>query len=229
MSTYVITGASRGIGLELVTQVLAQKHKVIAGVRNPAAAKELAELAKTHEGSLRVLRLDVKSASSVAEFKQAIGDETVDFLINNAGVLSDQDDVSAEIDPNVVADTFDTNTLGPIRVTQALLPNLRKAANPVIGHVSSQMGSIADNGSGGHVAYRISKTALNMFAKTLALDEPKIVTLTLHPGWVKTRMGGSGATLDTRSSAQGLLNLINSAKKPMSGRFFNYSGKELPW
>lgn len=226
---FVVTGASRGIGFELVRQLLGQGHRVIAGVRAPEKAKELQALARDSGDRLRVLSIDVSSDESVANFARDIGAVSIDVLINNAGVYSDDDDRVSEIEPRVVEMTFSTNTLGPLRVTQALLPALRRSSEPKVANITSQMGSIADNGSGSSVAYRMSKAALNMLTKCLAVEEPSLIVLSLHPGWVKTSMGGVGAPLETSRSVEGLLKVIDDAGKSASGRFLTYAGKELPY
>lgn len=116
-----------------------------------------------------------------------------------------------------------------MRSAKAFLPLLKKSAHPIIANMTSQMGSIGDNGSGGSYAYRISKAALNMFTKTLAHELPSATVLSLHPGWVKTDMGGSGAPTETRDSAAGLLKVIKSASTKQSGHFLNFRGQEIEW
>lgn len=227
--TIVISGANRGIGLELTRQALAAGHKVIAGARDPKKSKELSAMAAEAGGKLRVLPLDITSDESVKRFVKDIGVDHIDLLINNAGMYSDRDGKASQVSPEVVMETLSTNAVGTIRVTQALLPLVKKSAHPRIANTASLMGSITDNSGGGSVAYRMSKTALNMYTKTLSVDEPSIAAVALHPGWVKTDMGGDNAPVEPKTSAEGILKIVLKASKKESGKFFNYDGKELPW
>ncbi|HVK62108.1 MAG TPA: SDR family oxidoreductase [Bdellovibrionales bacterium] len=227
----VISGASRGIGLELVHQYVLQGCKVFAGVRNPAKARELEDFEKSSRGLLKVFALDVADDKSVTEFAKAVGHETgsVDLLINNAGIYLDGDLTIDNIDSKTLIDTLNTNSVGPLRLTQALLPLLVKAENPKVATLSSLMGSIGDNTSGGSYAYRMSKSAVNMFVRTLAIEERDLIAIALHPGWVQTEMGGERAPLPISKSVEGLLTVIASASRADSGKFFNHAGRELPW
>lgn len=226
---YVLSGANRGIGLELTRQLLAEGHFVYAGVRDPEKARDLASLCERHPGKLEIHPLDIGSDASVTSFAARIGTDTIDTLINNAGVYLDSDYDSTDVPAEQVVRSLDINAVGPLRLTQALLEKLMKAKVPRVANITSLMGSIGDNQGGSSVGYRMSKAALNMFTKTLALDEPKVITLSLHPGWVKTDMGGANAPVEKPASASGLLKVIRSAKKDSSGHFYNYDGRELPW
>lgn len=230
MATYVVTGANRGIGLELVAQLVAQGHHVLATARQPERAEALSALSSEHPGQIEVFALDVSDPASVTAFGQAVGDRPVDVLINNAGVLL-RGGGPGELDYEKIELTFRINTLGPLRVTEALLPALRAAAQPVIANITSQMGSIADNTSGGAYSYRISKAALNMAIRSLALDLGRqgMVALVLHPGWVQTDMGGPNAKITTTQSVTGMLSTIQSATAEHAGKFWNWDGTELPW
>ena len=229
--TYVITGAKSGIGLEMTRQLVARKQKVFVGIRKAGAAPadELNEMSLHSEGLLTVIDLDVQSEGSIAKFLALLSAPHIDVLINNAGVYSKDDGVAGAVTPEQVQWTLNTNFFGPLRLTQALLPLLSKASHPVIANISSKMGSIGENSSGGSLAYRVSKAAVNMFTKNLALDEPEVISLTLHPGWVKTRMGGDAAPLSVYDSAKGLLQTIEAATKKQSGSFMNYDGAPLAW
>lgn len=227
---YVISGASRGIGLAMTKQLLKQGHTVVAGVRRPDQAKALHELrAQFGSEKLYVEELDVRSGRSVTAFSEKIPFSHIDVLINNAGVLIDSEYNLETLPDAVMLNSLDTNAVGPIRLTQTLLPRLRKSKAPRVANITSQMGSITDNSSGGYYAYRMSKAALNMFTKSLSLDEPQMVVLSLHPGWVQTEMGGAGATITAETSAQGLLALIQDSNLAKSGQFMNYQGEELLW
>jgi NAD(P)-dependent dehydrogenase (short-subunit alcohol dehydrogenase family) len=154
----------------------------------------------------------------------------VDVLINNAGVYLDPSGSGLEqTESQMLLETFNVNTVGPVRVTRALLPFLRAAKNPKVATISSLMGSLADNKSGNAYAYRMSKTAVNMFVKTFSLDEGGVIAIALHPGWVKTEMGGSGAPLEPAKSAEGLWTVIETCTPADTGKFFNHAGRELPW
>lgn len=226
---WVVTGASRGIGLEMVKQLLQADEQVTALARNTTSAKSLQSLLLEYPARFRVLEADVTKDLDLDRAVKVLNGEKVDVLINNAGVYQKGDGSFQSMDPKVVEQTFLVNSLGPMKVTKAFLPLLRKSANPTIANITSLMGSIADNSSGGSVAYRMSKAALNMFTKTLALEFDDAVVLSLHPGWVKTDMGGSHAPIEIAESAKGLLNVIRSSKREASGRFFNFKGDSLPW
>lgn len=224
----VISGANRGIGLELTRGCLERGHQVIAGTRHPAKSDELRALADKYNGHLRILELDISSHGSVESFASQLAVDHIDVLINNAGVYLKDDGRADSVDVDVVMQTFATNVGGTIRLTQALLPLVRKAKAGRVANISSQMGSIDDNSSGSSLAYRISKTAVNMFTKTLSCDERNVKILSLHPGWVKTDMGGKGAMLEPRDSAAGLLKVI-FGDEAQSGSFHNYDGRKLAW
>jgi NAD(P)-dependent dehydrogenase (short-subunit alcohol dehydrogenase family) len=226
---YVISGASRGIGLELTRQLLDQGHQVFAGVRTPNKATDLLALAQASGDRLSVLELDVSSTESVRRFADAVSADHVDVLLNNAGVYLDGDAELGQVPPETVLESLNVNSVGPLRMAQTFLEKLHRAKRPKVASITSLMGSIADNQGGGSVAYRMSKTALNMFTKTLSIDEPGFVVLSLHPGWVKTSMGGPNAPVSVERSAQGLLSVIQKASKENSGHFYNFDGRELPW
>lgn len=228
-TTCVVTGANRGIGLALTEALLAVGARVVAGVRQPAEAHELHALGRTQGHTLTVLPLDTRTDASVAAFAQSMPQGAIDVLINNAGVnLDGRADVNT-VTSEVMLNTFNINTVGPLRLTQALLPQLSQSAAPKVANISSVMGSIAENGQGGVAAYRTSKTALNMVTKCLALHNPKVVFLAMHPGWVHTAMGGPQAPVSTADSAQGLLEQIAAAGPKASGRFVRFDGVEAPW
>lgn len=225
--TFLITGAGRGIGLEYTRQLLALHKNVIAWVRNPSSTTELAQLQKKYPDQLKIQAVDVTQEQSLAQAVAEI--KSVDVLINNAGVLLDGEDSFEELSLKKIEDTFKVNILAPIAVTQKLMPILSKSPTPIVANMSSLMGSIKDNSGGAYYAYRMSKTALNMFTKSLSIDYPQIKTLSLHPGWVQTDMGGPNAQISMETSVKGLLNVILEPQKYKSGAFVNYRGIELPW
>ena len=219
----VITGANRGIGLALAKRYSARGDVVMGTARDVSAAKPLAALP-----GVAVFALDVRDDASVAAFAKALGDEGIDVLINNAGV-GHWEGLSA-FDPKLALELFDTNALGAVRVTRALLPMLKKASGKVF-HVSSGMGSIGDNHSGGAYAYRMSKAALNMAGRTLAIElaKDRVASIVVEPGWVKTDMGGAGATISAEESAAQLGAIIDARGIESTGKFFSRSGREFPW
>jgi NAD(P)-dependent dehydrogenase (short-subunit alcohol dehydrogenase family) len=220
--TVFITGSGRGIGLELARVFLKQGFEVIATSRT--LTPELESLA-----GATVFSLDVTGSMDALQAKASkLFPKALDILINNAGQLVNEPGFET-LNPQVIEESFRVNTLGPVRVTQALMPWLKKSSRPVVASITSQMGSIADNSSGGYYAYRISKAALNMFNKSLSKDFPMMTCLVLHPGWVQTRMGGESAPVTVMDSASGLYRIISEATPNVSGKFLNFSGKELPW
>lgn len=228
---YAITGASRGLGLEFVRQLLNRGDSIDAGVRSPAEANQLQGLARETGGRLKIHALDISNEKSVDAFAAAVGQgEPLDVLINNAGVYG-KDGKLTGLDYTSLADTFAVNTLGPLRLTAALLPALRRGAARRIIHITSQMGSIGQNGQGGSYGYRISKAAMNMAMRNmhLELQGEGFVTVSMHPGWVQTDMGGPQAPLRPEESVRGMINVIDRLKAEDGGRFFSYDGQELPW
>jgi NAD(P)-dependent dehydrogenase (short-subunit alcohol dehydrogenase family) len=227
--TYIITGTSRGIGLELTQQLLKAGNSVYALARDPEKSKPLTSLKTQFSDQIRIYAVDVKSDEQIAAFTKELGKNTpVDVLINNAGMYGEGADLK-DISFDTTMDTFLTNTIAPMRVTRALLPNLEKSQNPKVVHITSLMGSIHDNSSGGYYGYRMSKAALNMFSKSFSIDFKKITSLVVHPGWVQTDMGGPDAPTQPHESAKGIISVIEKATLKDSGKFFDFEGDELPW
>ena len=229
----LVTGANRGLGLEFVRQLLADGVRVVATCRQPGKATALNTLAAEHPGHLKVLPLDVGDARSrdelVREWPLAAGEDArIGLLVNNAGVLH-----SGERFGTLTADTLDdslrTNVTGPLLLTQALAPLLRDGAR--VANLSSQLGSIANTGRFGTPSYAISKAALNMATVQLAhaLRERGIVVVALHPGWVRTDMGGAQASEAPEESVTGLRTVIDGLGPDDSGRFLDWTGAALPW
>lgn len=229
MGTWLITGANRGIGLEFCKVLLARGETVIAASRHPDGAREFWELSADFKSRFRAVKMDVGSAQSIADCAQELRDVTIDVLVNNAGVFAANGDHLATLKFEDVTKSFDVNTLGPMRVTQAFLPQMTKANSPKVISITSRMGSIGDNESGGHYAYRMSKAALNMFHKSFALEFPKIASAVLHPGWVQTDMGGSNAPVTPHDSASGLVKVIDRLTTKDSGAFLDFKGDAIPW
>jgi NAD(P)-dependent dehydrogenase (short-subunit alcohol dehydrogenase family) len=220
MSTICITGANRGIGLELARQFKQRGDDVVAACRE--SSKELAKLdVEVIEG------VDVTEDGSVGELAKALGDRTVDVLVNCAGILSDES--LTDLDFDRMRRQFEVNSLGPLRVTAALRGNLGKGSKVAI--ITSRMGSIADNTSGGRYGYRMSKTAVNMAGRSLAQDlrEAGVAVVILHPGFVRTEMTGGQGLIDPPESAAGLIARIDELSLETSGSFRHTNGEELPW
>jgi NAD(P)-dependent dehydrogenase (short-subunit alcohol dehydrogenase family) len=223
-TTVLITGANRGIGLEYARQFAAKGYQVIGTARDPADAKELSEVAD------RVEQLDVTDPASVAGLAKRLDGNPIDILVNNAGVF-DRGDVSLDkVDFQMMERTLAVNALGPLRVVQSLLPNLRKGKRKTIVSMSSQLGSI-ENSNGRWYAYRSSKAALNQINKTLSaeLGAEGFVCVVLHPGWVRTDMGGPGATYSPEESVSGLVAVIEKLGPADNGRFYDFKGNPIPW
>lgn len=229
MTTVLITGANRGIGLEFTRQYAAAGARVFACCRKPDAATELQTLAKTDE-KVSVHALDVTSDASVAALKKELGDTPIDHLINNAGVMGGKKQSLADIDFGAWRDCLEANTLGPFRMIAAFADNVAASGERKIMTVSSYMGSIGRKGQGAYI-YRSSKAAVNVVA-TLAATELAsrgVMSIPVHPGWVRTDMGGSGADISPKESVTGLRKVMADLTPERSGRFWNYNGEELPW
>ncbi len=226
----VITGANRGIGLEFVRRYLARGDHVDAGVRHPESASELSALAASSGGRLRIFACDVADEASVKAFAEGIGDTPVDMLINNAGIFGARDGFD-NVDFANMARLFETNTVGALRVSRALMAHLKRGSTRKIVNMSSNLGSIGDNTSGGFYGYRASKAALNIASKSMALNlkGDGFTVLVLHPGWVQTDMGGPSAPTTVEKSVAGMIQQIDSRGIADSGTFFDFTGKTIPW
>ncbi len=222
--TVLITGANRGIGLEYARQLSAKGYKVIGTARDPARADELDVLAD------RVEQLDVTDPASVAALAARLDGVPIDILINNAGIFERGDVTIDKVDYDMMERTFAVNTLGPLRVTQALLPNLRAGKGKTIVSMTSGLGSI-EKSNGRWYAYRASKSALNQFNKiwSVELGPEGFICTVLHPGWVQTDMGGPDATYTPEESVKGLVEVIEGLGPDDNGRFYDFRGEPIPW
>lgn len=220
MATALVTGANRGIGLELCKQLKAKGYDVIGACRKSSA--ELDALGVRVETSV-----DVGSDDAVQKLAERLAGVSIDLLVQNAGVLSSESLDSLDFDG--IRKQFEVNALGPLRVTKALLPNLAKNAKLAL--ITSRMGSIADNGSGGMYGYRMSKAALNMAGSSLAIDlkDRGIAVALLHPGFVRTGMTGGNGTMEPEDSARQLIERIEALTLATSGGFWHANGDQLPW
>lgn len=223
MPTVLITGANRGIGLEFARQYSADGWQVIATVREAGEADELEAIAGVRVEQLAMLDLD-----SVAGFGQRI-DERIDLLIANAGTWIPETAETAE-DGREWAEMLTVNVIAPYLLAKALLGRVAEARGKLVA-ISSRMGSIAENGSGGHVPYRTSKAALNMAWRSLAIEARSlgVAAAVLNPGWVKTRMGGPNAPLPPEKSIAAMRRVIDGLGLERSGEFLNHDGSIIPW
>ena len=219
MATVLVTGSNRGIGLQLCTQFTARGDDVIAVCRS--AGDDLSRL-----GARIIENTDVSDDDSVKRLKDILGEQRVDILVNNAGIL--RQDKLGELDYDEMSEQFRVNALGPLRVTEALLDNLRKGSKVII--ITSRLGSIEDNSSGGYYGYRASKTAVNQIGTNLRheLLPRGIAVALLHPGLVATEMTG-GQGIDPGESARGLIQRIDELNLGNSGGFWHAEGYALPW
>ncbi len=232
MASYLITGASRGIGLEFARQLGARGDRVVAACRLPGKARELNELAFAHPGHVKVLPVDLTRPASIVELAReaAMVVDSIDVAINNAGVLPEGErfgDISLEN----LETSLRTNAVGPLLLTQALVPLLSKGVAPRVVNISSVLGSIGSTDAFGTPSYSISKAALNMATRQCAhaLREQGIAVFALHPGWVKTDMGTERAPIPPARSVTGMLRVVDASTLRDSGTFRDWQGKELPW
>ncbi len=232
MQRVLVTGANRGLGLEFVQQLLARGARVIAACRQPGRALKLTELAAAHPGHLHVLPLDLAKERSIAGLAHEAGmlTDKLDALINNAGVLVSGERYG-ELAAKTFAETFATNVIGPLLLTQALTPLLERGDAARVINLSSDLGSQGDTVAFNTPSYAISKAALNMVTRLTSaeLGARGITVISLNPGWVRTEMGGTHAPLAVNESVGGMLEVIDALKPGDSGRFLDYTGAEVAW
>ncbi|MEO5375253.1 MAG: SDR family oxidoreductase [Alphaproteobacteria bacterium] len=225
MGTVLITGANRGIGLEFAKQYAADGWQVIATCRSPDQSRELAAL------KVEVEPLDVADDSSMRALAGRLAGRPIDLLVNNAGVYGRGDQTLGRLDVDEWLTVLRVDAIAPIRLAELLMENLAATPRPVIANITSKMGSIADNASGGTYLYRSAKAALNAASVSLALDLKgrRIIVVVLHPGWVKTDMGGPHALISPTRSVNGMRSVIAGLSSADSGRFLAYDGASVPW
>lgn len=230
MSTILITGANRGIGLALTEAFASRGDLVIAAVRNPTHLEELAAVMATHPDTIEVHRLEVTDPASIAALAERLAGRPIDVLINNAGVIGPERQSSLDMDFDGWLETLKVNTLAPLAIAQAFLPNLRLGLHPKILTVSSGMGSMAFTKSD-RVAYRTSKAAVNKAMQCLATDlkGEGIAVSVCHPGWVKTGLGGDGAEISPEMSATGITRIVDHMSLSHSPAFHAWDGAAIPW
>ena len=230
MTNVLITGANRGLGLGFVKNYLVKDVNVVSTTRDIKGSKELLALKEIFRDKLEIFELDLIKESAGDTIANLIGDRPIDILINNAGVGSTNQHFEA-VSPKPWLEVLKVNLIAPLMITQSIINNVKKGSDKKIYFLSSQLGSIGDNASGGMYIYRSSKTGLNQVVKSLSVDlKPQGITVvSLHPGWVKTDMGGPNAPVSIDESIEGMMQVIDTTDIRDTGRFFNYDGKELPW
>lgn len=227
MTTILITGANRGLGLGIARHAKGRSYSVIGTARDPGRADELKAVAS------RVEELDTTSPESVDALARALGDTPIDILVNSAGIFPHECDDINELDFDALERVLRTNTMGPLMLTKALIPNLAKSDRRLVVSLTSNLGSITDARAGhmGFLGYRVSKAALNMATVTMSHQlRPKgISCVVLHPGWVKTDMGGQHAPLTPVEATASIMDTIEKLGPRDSGHFIDYKGESQPW
>ena len=236
MSSVLITGAGRGIGLELARQYVAGGWRVFATCRDPVGYQALENLDKTHD-ELSIHRLDVTDHAAINALAESLNGAPIDVLINNAGVLGGKgfaagapDQQFGSMDYEAWARTFEVNTMAAMKFAEAFADHVAASENKVMASITSHMGSLSQM-EGGFYIYRSSKTALNAVMKCLSGDlrERGIIALVLHPGWVRTDMGTAAGEISVEESVSGLRAVIEGLTPSDSGKFLSYEGREIPW
>lgn len=220
MKTLLITGANRGIGLEFCRQYAQAGWRVLACCRHPSKALELP--------GVEIHQLDVGDAEQIRKLTAHLSGESIDLLINNAGIYPDSGGFG-KLDYSKWMKAFEINAMAPLRMAEAFCRQMKR--NGTIATLTSKMGSLADNTSGGEYPYRSSKAAANMVVKSMAIDlkSSGIISVALHPGWVKTDMGGPNALILVEESVSGMRRVIEKLEPSDSGKFLSYDGMEIPW
>jgi len=228
MENILITGANRGIGLQLTKRFLGSGSNVFGTCRNPELATELAALGES--ASLTIHKLEVSDGESVGRLSDELRHQTIDVIINNAGIMGGDRQSIDDMDYSAWIEAFEVNTIAPFRLITALRSNLQQSKRPRAVTLSSQMGSLNRKSKGSH-AYRSSKAAVNKVMQVLSmeLEADGIVVCPVHPGWVRTDMGGNTADISVEESGAGLFQLINSLTMEQSGRFWTWEGEEHAW
>ncbi|MGH8672169.1 MAG: SDR family oxidoreductase [Burkholderiales bacterium] len=231
MNSVLITGANRGIGLEFARQYSADGWRVYACARNPAKATALNELTAKSNGRLTMHALDVSNLAQIDALAAQLKDAPIDILLNNAGVYPDSRARFGNTDYDAWMEAFRINTMATLKMAEALVENVARSEKKRIVTITSKMGSMADNTSGGSYLYRSSKAAVHAVVKSLALDlKPRgIIAAVFNPGWVLTDMGGLGAAISLETSVAGMRQVFSELTAADSGYFLDYKGVEIPW
>jgi len=232
MKTLLITGANRGIGLEFCKQYAAAGWRVLACCRDPGKADALNKLAASYPDLVKLHSLTVTDHAQIEQLTRTLADESIDLLINNAGVYPAADKLGfGKTDYAEWMAAFNINTMAPLKMVEAFVEQIARSKLKLIATITSQMGSIDDNGSGGSYLYRSSKAAANMVVKSLAVDlkDKGITSAAFNPGWVKTDMGGPNAMITVEQSVGDMRKVIDGLTLTDTGKFIGNDGLVIPW
>lgn len=232
METTLITGANRGIGLEFSRQLAEDGWCVLACSRDLEKSDALNKLAAEYPERITLYALDVTDHRQIEKLSQILANKPIDLLINNAGVFPDINDRSfGQTDYDSWAHAFLVNTMAPLKMAEEFIDQVTQSSRKTIVTITSKMGSVADNGRGGSYIYRSSKSAVNMVIKSIAIDleSNDIISVLLHPGWVRTDMGGPSGLISVEQSVSGMLSVIREVTSADSGKFIAYDGQIIPW
>jgi NAD(P)-dependent dehydrogenase (short-subunit alcohol dehydrogenase family) len=227
MPTVLITGANRGLGLEFVRQYADNNWKVIATCRDPESAKDLYDI----QGDKEILPLDVTNFEAIEQTSELLRSEKIDVLLNNAGVYDSDKNGLGKTNFDDWTKMLRINTIAPLKIVESFISQVVSSKRKVIVSISSLLGSLSANDTGGQYAYRSSKSALNSVNKSLSIDLARkgIISIVISPGWARTDMGGPNAAVDPIDSVSGIRRVINNLKPEDSGKFFNYDGSNIDW
>lgn len=230
MPTLLMTGANRGLGLELTRNFARRRWRVLACCRSPEDAADLQTLAAASE-TVTIHPLEVSDLAQIRNLAARLAGTPIDILFNNAGIFGPEHQGFGETDEAGWLEAFRVNSIAPLHLAEAFVEHVAASERRIIAAMGSVLGSIAENGSGGYYAYRTSKAAVHMVMKGLAVDlAPRgIITAAFHPGWVQTRMGGSTAPLKPEASAAGLAEVLLGLRREQSGMLIDYQGNVHPW
>ena len=232
MKTTLITGANRGIGLEFSRQLAEDGWCVLACSRDLEKSDALNKLAAEYPERITLYALDVTDHGQIEKLSQTLANKPIDLLINNAGDFPDINDRSfGQTDYDSWAHAFLVNTMAPLKMAEEFIAQITQSSRKTIVTITSKMGSVADNGRGGSYIYRSSKSAVNMVIKSIAIDleSNDIISVLLHPGWVRTDMGGPSGLISVEQSVSGMLSVIREVTSADSGKFIAYDGQIIPW
>lgn len=229
-NTILLTGANRGIGLELSKVFAKNNWKVLACCRHPERAELLKQLANECS-NVKIYALDVNDNNAINRLAKDLQGEAIDIVFNNAGIFGPRSQDFGQIDAEAWLHVMRTNVVAPLKMVEAFVDHVSESQRKVVASMGSMMGSISDNTSGGYYVYRTSKAAVHMVMKSLSVDlrDRGITSVVFHPGWVKTDMGGPEAPTPPEESAAGLYQVLTGLNSKDNGRFFTFEGKELPW
>ncbi|NRA69049.1 MAG: SDR family oxidoreductase [Pseudobacteriovorax sp.] len=230
MKNILISGCNRGLGLGLVKKLLRQGHHVWGGCRRPQSSRELWEIESDYHDSFKILEFDVTNEKQIKQALELLPlDLTLDCVINNAGINEEYGHSLQALSQSSLEKSYLVNAIGPILLTRQCLPFLERSQEPKIFHISSRLGSIAENSSGHAYSYRMSKSALNMLVKNMSLEFSTWTVMGIHPGWVQTDMGGAQAPTPVEDSVEGVYDLMIHGTSEQSGKLYDFQGQVIPW